>query len=90
MTNEEKAIQIAANNRVNYYKGEFGWGLNNVSSETECYVSALQAMEWKEQQLIDRACEWLKNNIYDCKYYTTNEPEQRFLLEDFKQAMKGE
>jgi hypothetical protein len=72
VSNEQKAIQIAANNRINYYEGEPGWGVNVSSSEKECYESAMQAMQWKDEQfakekqkLIDEACEWLaKNDSY--------------------------
>ncbi len=50
----------------------------------------LEMAEWKEQQMIDKAVEWLKNNIHD--YYTTNEFEQWFdeMFKDFKQAMMEE
>lgn len=39
---------------------------------------------------IEKACEWLKNNIDS--YYVTNEFEQWFdeMFEDFKEAMKGD
>ena len=39
---------------------------------------------------IEKACEWLKNNIDS--YYTTNEFEQWFdeMFEDFKHYMKGD
>ena len=51
MTNEQKAKEIAENNRLNYFEGEIGWGAKIVSSEEECYDSAIQAMEWKDEQI---------------------------------------
>lgn len=78
MTNEEKAKELAEESRIS--TGE--------SCEEECYDCAMLMAEWKEQQLIDKACEWLRNNIDD--YYITNEFESYFddMLADFKQAMK--
>lgn len=42
----------------------------------------------EKQELIDKAAEWLKNNIHD--YYMTCEFEQWFdeMFVDFKEAMK--
>ena len=42
----------------------------------------------QKQQLIEKVCDWLKNNIHD--YYVTCEFEQRFdeMYEDLKEAMK--
>lgn len=50
-SNEQKAKEIAENNRLNYIEGEIGWGAKIVSSEEECYDSAIQAMEWKDKEL---------------------------------------
>lgn len=56
---------------------------------------ARAAMEWKEQQMIEKAVEWLKNNIHDyyngdsefavCNWLTEDE-----FINNFKKAMKGE
>lgn len=82
--NEEKAREFA-----NYFACETDY------KESAAYSSAMAMAEWKdeqfekqERQLIDKACEWMKNNIND--YYTTNEFEQWFdeMFDDFKQAMK--
>ena len=97
MTNEEKAKEIAHNNRINYYEGDIGWGDRIKSSEEECYDSAMEMAEWKDKQfvqekekLIDNVCEWLKNNIDD--YIMTGEGQflDSFdeMYEDLKKAMK--
>lgn len=44
MTNEEKAKELAENNLKWYY--ELG------NSYDECYQSALQAMVWKDEQIL--------------------------------------
>lgn len=44
MTNEEKAKQIAEE-----YSCLYGFGLDRDSS-IECYLSAMQAMQWKDEQ----------------------------------------
>lgn len=96
-TNEEIANNIAKNWKMTYLAMENDGGTYDVDSFDDCYGAALDALRLKdeqfedrEQQLIDKACEWLKNNIDD--YYTTNEFEEWFdnMFEDFKQAMKGE
>ena len=85
-TNEEKAREIAKE-----YSRPYGFGLNNDSS-VECYQSALQAMEWKDeqhekekQQFIEKACKWLddKRDLYFAESFT-------FILGDFKKAMEYE
>lgn len=104
MTNEEKAEEIARNNRQNYYAGANGWaGGKDVtySSEEECYDSAMEMAEWKDKQfvqekekLIDNVCEWIKNNIHD--YMMTGDGEfldsfdDSFdeMYEDLKKEMK--
>ena len=65
MTNEEKAYEIARFNREFYGEG----GASHKYSEEECYDSAMDMAKWKDEQfakekqaLIDKGCEWLRNN----------------------------
>ena len=51
MTNEEKSKEIAQNNRINYYEGDIGCGDRIKSSEEECYDSAMEIAEWKDEQI---------------------------------------
>lgn len=54
MTQEEKAKEIARNNKQNYYAGANGLaGGKDVtySSEEECYDSAMEMAEWKDNQI---------------------------------------
>jgi hypothetical protein len=51
ISNEEKAKEIAKDNREYYYEGDIGWGAKESCSEEECYESALQAMEWKDEKI---------------------------------------
>ena len=103
MTNEEKAKEIAHNNRINYYEGDICWGDRIKSSEEECYDSAMEMAKWKDEQfvqekekLIDNVCEWIRNNI--CGYMMTSDGEfidsfdEMYWLDDvfgdLKEAMK--
>lgn len=91
MVNEEKAKEIARINKEYYESGS----CRCVSSEEECYDSAIEMAKWKDEQaknkkeeFIDKAVGWLKNNIHD--YYMTCEFEEWFddMFDDFRNAMK--
>lgn len=91
--NEEKAREIAINNRQNYFEGDIGWGANTLTSECECYDSAMTMAELKDEQLevekqalIDKACEWLEPVLKDLAGYNCAGD----LINDFKKAMKGD
>lgn len=84
MKNEEKAKELA-----DYYAGETDY------KECGAYDAALAMAQWKDEQfkaekqaLIDKACEWLKENVSKhCHgYYTFH---KGLMIEEFKQAMKG-
>lgn len=81
MTTKDKATELG----IKYQTPCHGIG----DCEFEARQSALEMAEWKEQQMIEKACEWLKDNIHN--YYMTNEFEQWFddMFEDLKEAMKG-
>lgn len=64
MTNEKKAMEIAHDY---FRRGQLG--IVSADTESAGYDCAMQAMQWKDeqfaqekQQLIDKACEWLKAN----------------------------
>jgi hypothetical protein len=80
MTNEEKALQIAS---LNGYMGSY---------DKLMFKAAMQMAKWKEQQMIEKACEWLKDNVndsyldwYDWEKCRLNKDE---LLRDFREAME--
>ena len=85
MTNEEKINEIGNLKPINWISDEdlctYQQGLRR---------GAFEMAEWKDEQMIEKACEWLKDNIHD--YYTVNEFEEWFdgMFVDFKKAMKGE
>ena len=92
MTNEEKSKEIAQNNRINYYEGDIGWGDRIKSSEEECYDSAMEMAEWKDEQfakekqaLIDKACEWVTHYFKDFVGYNCSGE----LIKDFEKALKN-
>ena len=63
-------------------------------SVRESFVT-LTAMEWADKTMLDRACEWLKENIdlYTYESSNTHYPEIKLtecFEEAFRQAMKGE
>ena len=99
MTNEEKAREIARFNREFYSTG----GTSHKYSDEECYDSAMDMAEWKDEQFvrekekfIDKACEWIKNNIHD--YMMTRDGEiidtfdemdwLDYMFRDLKESMK--
>ena len=92
MTNEEKAREIARFNRGFYSTG----GASHKYSDEECYDSAMDMAEWKDERfvrekekLIDNVCEWIKNNIHD--YYLPPEVEDDgwidFMFGDLKKEI---
>lgn len=87
-TNEKKAKEIA----IDYADVE-------LSPKTTIYEACLEITQWKDEQfkaekqaLIDRGCEWLRDNMYagtsgqmlSKKPY----PFMRDFVEDFKKAME--
>lgn len=83
MKDLEKAIELARKHDE----------LFGIRKREECCVAACQEMaEWKEQQMIEKACEWLKDNAndyldwYDWEQCRVNKDE---LLYDFRKAMEG-
>ena len=82
MNNEEKAQEICEKNKR--FKVE--------CSSLECYLSAMEMAEWKDQQfaeqkqqLIEKACEWLYDNIggnIDSRISLDT------FIDDFKKAME--
>lgn len=63
MTNEEKAKELA--------KIFFPDILNVFARENleqkKAFFACMEMAEWKEKQIIEKVCEWLKDNEYDLK-----------------------
>ena len=86
MTNEEKAKEIVKETEDFFYHNEQERGL----------ACALRMAKWKEQQMIDKACEWLKDMACYYAYWEYNgdtyEKEVVYdtekLINDFKKAME--
>ena len=77
MTNEEKARELAA---------RFGFLDDCIGDEKERFKTAMEMAAWKEQQMIEKACEWLEPVFKDIAgYYYGGE-----LIEEFKKAMENE
>lgn len=87
MNNIERSIEISRIPAV--YETDFNL---DKTIELQRYNAAMLMAEWKEQQLIDKACEWLKDNAndyldwYDWERCWVDKDE---LVYDFKKAMKG-
>lgn len=69
MTNEEKAIEIGGTSSFGH----------------ERYKAALEMAQWKEQQLIQKAVAWMRNNINF--HDNSGGYERDAKLEEFKQSM---
>lgn len=87
MTNEEKAKEISDA----YANSKF------IPTQEECvaYSSAMQMAEWKEQQMIDKACKWLEENVgeyediyYDVGGFVSPDFNTEKFIKDFKKAME--
>lgn len=86
MTDKQKAYEIQTNDVCCVWNG----GCPNV------YHAAMEMAKWKEQQMIGKACEWLKENIKDylsCDGYSDAPGFKQYVsedfYEDFKKAMEG-
>lgn len=82
---EEEIIQAA-----NEYVGHAEEAEEDLS--TYCNRKSFEAgAKWMQEKMIDKACEWLKENGYkysdttddDCPFFYTNE-----FIENFEKAMK--
>lgn len=89
MNNVEKAKEIA----FDYFQKEE----LTINIRIE---AALRMAQWKDEQfkaekqaLIDKACEWLRNNMYEgtCEQILSKKPYPFMsdFIEEFKQAIKG-
>ncbi len=74
------------------YSRCYGYALN-CDSESDCYQSALQAMQWKDEQYKkreERMVDWLVHNLTDTIYIAANGAalfKPRF-IENFKEYIK--
>lgn len=103
MTNEEKASEIV--NKQWQWIADF-IERNNLSKEDrnqlrfEMYGACIDMAQRKDEQfakekreLIDKACEWMDVFLlthYIMRYHDCCEPCKDYIIEGFKQAMKGE
>lgn len=78
MTPEEKAKELGKK----YSKPCRGIG----DCEFEATQAALEMAQWKEQQMIDKATEWIRNHIPDYYGYGKIFPE---IIEDFRKDMEN-
>lgn len=46
----------------------------------------MEAMKWKQKQMIEKAVKWLKEN--EARYWSSEYDTPRRLLDDFKEAME--
>lgn len=78
MINEEKAREIASKyERWNQeYDESYG-----------AYNGAIEMAEWKEQQMINKACSWLLLNASVFGYFKKMKLQN--MVEEFAKAMKG-
>lgn len=85
MTNEEKAEELRKTALPNPLPD--GYGMWLCASDVDAIL--IKMAKWKEQQMIDKACEWLKEygGVYWMDDYDLPTDE---LVNDFKKAMKGE
>lgn len=63
--------------------------LYQISENAECYTAFLQGASVAQQELIEKACEWLNENLYSPKYEkgTWKESKEQ-LINDFSKAIE--
>lgn len=62
-----------------------------ISEYEEMYDVGYDAMKWKEQQMIEKVCEWMEENIIDYTYDDYNNTAYIHiteLIKDFRRAME--
>ena len=84
MTNEEKAQEIIGCNRENCL--ECGGSLS-VEKGCVSFRRMIEMAEWKEQQMVEKAVEWIKSQMIP---YGTSPLAIFNYIEEFKQAMREE
>lgn len=80
MTNERKALELSSISKYDF----------TIEESNAAYNAAIEAMKWKEKQMIEKAIEWLRENIYNRVYECGDRlgfPTADFLA-DFKKAME--
>lgn len=94
MTNEEKAKKIIGGECNRQDCHECGGSLSVVEGCVE-FIHLKEMAEWKEKQMIDKACKWLKEHARDyffaeyCGEELTGEVSMNDnFIEDFKIAME--
>lgn len=85
MTTKEKIEEIELRNEDDW---EFEASKESPDISYYCCNAMLEIAQWKEEQLIDKACKWLEENIDN--YYQTCEFESFWddMIKDFKKAME--
>lgn len=85
MTDNEKIRDIL--NRHYGHEVMAGSDLWFTKQYQDRFAHLLEMAEWKEQEMIKKACEWLESK--SCFGYIEDVKADEF-IEDFKKAMKGE
>lgn len=82
MTNEEKAEELRKTALPNPLPDGYGMWLS--AGDVDWVL--IKMAEWKEQQIIEKTCEWLEDNLasfWQCKLY-----DEIAFINDFKQAIE--
>ena len=78
MTDKEKADEISEHYATSHYFPN--------DEELAAYSAAMQMAKWKEQQMIEKACEWLKKNLQN--YIEDDWTSEKDFIEEFRKAVK--
>ena len=94
MKNEEIAREIANKCSTEIIGAEVS-DETYITTEPDCYTAAMEMADWKDerfeaekQALIDKACEWLRENVSK-HIHGQYSFLKGLMLEEFQQAMKG-
>lgn len=79
----KEEIEKASKNRADQYSHPIEWN--------ECYHHFKEGAEWADKTMIDKACEWIKQHLYDEVYlFRDNEGtwvDTDLVVDDLKKAM---
>ena len=93
MTNEEKIEILLSAKYGNVKEGDNVWFSKQYQND---FGLLLEMSQWKEKQMIEKSCEWLKENSglylyrelseYDMQYYARID--RKKMIIEFKRAME--
>lgn len=84
MTNVEKSMAIA---HEYFRRGQLG--LVSIDTESAGYDCAMQAMQWKDKQVLEKTLKWFQENLQPHTDWTGTRIETRFKCESLDELFNS-